>query len=253
MEPVTRMNRAAELAHILPLVSGELLSSAVDGNEAIMSLPQLYPGGAPIVVRFRHDGDTFIVSDQGGAYLQAEQLGGLSHFNRIAHSVAKDHYIKFDGNMMFAVEVPRDWLPNAIIQTASASQRAVQLTAERAVEEREQSFKIKLQHQLRETYRKKVAFDVDVVGRSTRRYHFAAMLRGGEDWSVFDLVTPHHVSINSAFVKFSDVKRLEEAPKRVAVLTDREKMNSGDISLISESANFVIPITANIRQLHLAA
>jgi hypothetical protein len=230
-----------------------LLRFTIENDEATVSLPQLYPGGAPVVVGVRRDQDSYIVSDRGGGYLQAEQAGGHLQFARLAPATAKEHDVRFDGHLMFTVEVPSDWVPNAIIFIAAASNRAVELTLQRLAEEKDNSARNQLREVLSFTYGERVSFDVDYSGHSTRKHHFAAMFRDQRRTALFDLVTPHHVSINSTFVKFADVGRLEEAPSRVAVLSNEARMSAGDINLISETANFVVPVSSDVGKVPIAA
>lgn len=253
MAPITHLTRAPEVAEVMSTWANDLVRLSLDNGEAVISLPQLYPGGSPLVVGIRRDQENYIVSDRGGGYLQAEQAGGYLQFTRIANITAKEHEVHFDGNMMFVVEVPLEWVPNAIVFTAAASRRAVELTLERLAEEKDTSARDQLSQAIRSVFRERASFDVDYRGHSTRSHHFLAMVRDRSRNTLFDLVTPHHVSINSTFVKFADVGKLEVAPNRVAVLSNRLKMNAGDINLISETANFVVPISTDISKLHLIA
>ncbi len=66
-------------------------------------------------------------------------------------------------------------------------------------------------------------------------------------------MSPHHVSINTAVVKFHDVSQLDDAPRSIAVLTNPQKMDTADVSLIAEAASKVLPITIEIEALKLAA
>ena len=248
-----RMTRTDDLDRLLVEVTNELVITGIDSGDGVVALPQQYPGGAPVVVRIRRDRETFIVSDHGAGFLEAEHLGGPQIYSRIAPRIAEDHGVRYDGNMMFAVEVSREWLANAIVYVGSASRRAVEATAERMAEERTTHDAVRLKELVRAAFRDNVTFDVEYRGRSTKQWNFAAMVRQTDHWSLFDLVSPHHVSINSAVVKFQDIVRLDNPPRGIAVLSNLEKMDVADISLLSEAASSVIPLVSPIEALRLAA
>ncbi|WP_426289033.1 hypothetical protein ACN9MC_04765 [Ensifer adhaerens] len=249
----TRLTRTDSLEQLLGEVTNELVMTGIDSGDGVIALPQQYPGGAPVVVRIRRDAGVFIVSDHGAGYTEAEHLGAPQTFTRLAPRIATDHGVRYDGNMMFAMEVPRDWLANAIIFVASASRRAVEATAEALAEERNSRDKLVLKDLVRAAFRDKAAFDVEYRGRSTKQWKFTAMVRQSDHWSLFDLVSPHHVSINSAIVKFQDIVRLDDAPRGIAVLSNREKMDAADISLVGEAASRVIPLSIEVDDIREAA
>jgi len=155
--------------------------------------------------------------------------------------------------MMFALEVRRDWLANGVIHVGMASRRAVDLTVEKMAEERIARDSARLREMLLLAFKDTATFDVEFRGRSTKLWNFAAMVRQADHMSFFDLVSPHHVSINTAVVKFHDVSQLDDAPRSIAVLTNPQKMDTADVSLIAEAASKVLPITIEIEALKLAA
>lgn len=231
----------------------ELVLADFDAGDCLFALPSLYPGGSAVVVRVRREGDEFVVTDQGNGYLEAELLGGATTFSRLAPEVAHAHSVKYDGDMFFAIRVSRDHLANAIIFIGAASRHAVEKTAEKLSEEREHGFRQILQSHLREAFHERVAFEIEVRGQSTKAWRFDALVKAADHLSVFELVTPHHISINSSIVKFQDVSALEESVAGIAVLSNRAKMEAHDITLLSRSAAKVIPLDADRETLLKAA
>lgn len=238
---------------LLEEVSRELVVTGIDDNDGVISLPSTYPSGTPVVVRVRRDRNEFIVTDGGYGYQEAEHMGGIGTFGRIAPSAAGKYGVKFDGQMMFAVEVSRDRLANAIIFTGAASRRSVELTAEKLAEERDNSNKDRMHSLLRAAFKDKAAFEVEFTGRSTKHWRFDAIVRDASHWVLFDMVTAHHVSINSSIVKFQDVMRLEDGPDSVAILTNKKAMDSADISLLSNAAGRIVTLDTPPQELALAA
>jgi len=236
--------KSGDLRLLADEVLQELVLADFEAGDCLFALPTLYPGGSAVVVRVRREGDDFVVTDQGNGYLEAELLGGATTFSRLAPEVARTHDVKYDGDMFFAVRVPRDHLANAIIFVGAASRHAVEKTAEKLSEEREQGFRQILQSHLREAFQDRVVFEVEMRGQSTKAWRFDALVKASDRFSVFELVTPHHISINSSIVKFQDVSALEESVPGVAVLSNPAKMESHDIALLSRSAAKVIPLDA---------
>ena len=248
-----RITRVDDLGRILSEVVKELVMTGVDNGDGVIALPQNYPGGAPVVVRLRRDANTFIISDNGVGFLEAEHLGGSHVYNRTAARIADEHGVRYDGNMMFTLDVSRDWIANAIIHVGSASRRAVEVTAERLAKERTAQDVTRLRDLLRLTFSDRATFDVEFRGRSTKQWEFAAMVRQSDHWTLFDLVSPHHVSVNSAVVKLQDIARLDDAPRGLAILANAAKMDQSDIALISDAPSTVLPIDMGIEALLRAA
>jgi len=247
------MTKDAQLRTVLDGVAKDLVRVNVDGGFGIVALPQLYPGGDSVTVRVRKDDDQFFVDDMGLGYRSAEMLGGPTVFGRLAPRVAKLHGVSFDGVMMFGAQVSRDWLPNVILFVATASRRCVEMTAERMSEDVEHSLKVELQRRIEVIYPGRVARDVEIAGRSSRSRQFAVSVDLEGRRSLFDLVTPHHVSINSAIVKFQDVSQLENAPTRVAVLSSRARTDAADVSLLAQWTNSIIGADAETEVIARAA
>ncbi|WP_127752697.1 hypothetical protein [Devosia sp. 1566] len=185
------------------------------------------------------------MNDQGAGYLAAEHLGGTGTFSRLAPSVAHRNGIQFDGHMMFAARVNLDWLANSVIFVGSASRMAVGMTAERMSEDKEVSLRRELQDKLGAAFKGRAAFDISLPGRSSRVRTFAALVDGEHGRVLFDLVTPHHVSINGAIVKFQDVAQLEDSPLRTAVLSAEKRTDPADVGLLSQWTTSVIKLEAD--------
>lgn len=89
----------------------------------------LYPSGSHIVVRMDGTGDKWFVSDDGYGHLEAEMMGGLSAFRRLARPLADRAGVQFDDRGFFVLEVERDELPGAVITISNVSKQAVERTA----------------------------------------------------------------------------------------------------------------------------
>lgn len=242
-----------EMRGLLDEVARELIRCDVsEHGEGAVALPMIYPGGAPVVVQIRRDGSDFVVTDSGNGFLAAELLGGGRTYAHLAPAIATLYGVRYDGDMMFATEVSRPWLANAIIFTGSASRKAVERTTEKLAEERDVSYREKLRDRVREAFPGYAAFGVTVSGQSTREWHFEAqVILGGGRSAVFDIVTPHPNSVAAAYIKFQDVARLQDGVDGVAVAS--RKLAPPDEILISQAARSVIALDASTELFRRAA
>ncbi len=242
-----------QMRDLLDEVARSLVITDVENGLGMLALPQVYPGGDAVVVYIQASDREFLVHDRGAGMMAAEHLGGSATYTRLAPRLAAMHGVEFDGHMMFCARVDRQWLANTIIFVGTASRRAVEMTAERVAEEREQSVRQEFKDRVGLVFPKKVAFDVEITGRSSRTRAFAALVNGPHGPALFDVVTPHHVSINGAIVKFQDVAQLEQSPKRVGVLSARAKTDSADVSLLSQWTTSIVGLDASEEILRKAA
>jgi hypothetical protein len=193
---------------------------------ARLSLPLLYPGGSMVGVELSRLRGGFRVSDSGSARREAELLGGERSFQRIAPDIAQRFGIRFDHHMMFALDVAHGDLLSAVVAVANAAKAAVENTAIEMATTEHADHRAFLWDKLQ------IAFGSDAFHRetakfkgSTEQWDFDAGVRAGSNVVLFEIVTPHASSVNSAVTKFLDVRDLGDqiAPRRVAVLTNRAR------------------------------
>lgn len=239
------LKKTEEMQAILTDLVRALVLVETENGQGLIALPQQYPGGDAVVVRIRKEGDEFVVNDQGGGYLAAELLGAATTYSRLAPKIAQMHGVSFDGHLMFAAKVTKEWLANTVIFVGTASRQCAEITAQRFTEDVEKTLRQDMQEKVAHAFPQgSVALDVEVVGHSTRSRPFAAMVNIGSRKVLFDLVTPHHVSINSAIVKFQDVAQLEAPPTRNAVLAAEKRTDPADISLLAQWTSSIIKLDA---------
>jgi hypothetical protein len=205
---------AEEVARALVRVSSR--------EEAVrLSLPLLYPGGTRVGIEISRLRDAFLVSDAGGARMEAGLLGGERAFQRIAHDVADRFAIRFDHNMMFDLDVSESELVVAVVAVANAAKTAVENTAIHLASVEHADYRAHLWDRL------EAAYGLSSITRKPRsfrgaaeQWEFDAAVERGGALALFEVVTPNANSVNSAVTKFLDVRDLgETAPRRIAVLT----------------------------------
>jgi hypothetical protein len=228
------------------------LSYARTSNEgALVVTPLLYPGGGRAVIRINETEDGFFVSDGGGAKREADLMGGKGLFTRIARAAALRFAVRFDSDLMFDLEVPREALVMAAIAVANASKTAVEQTAERLSERHADSQRERLSERLVAAFPKAdIKYDAHIRGASAR-WTFDAVLTDHDRTAAFDIVLPHANAVHAAVSKFLDLRDLgPNAPARIAVVTDEKATPL--IPLLGRTAR-IIPIASAPKAFQAAA
>jgi hypothetical protein len=231
------MNQAAHnIKTVANAVAHALVETNVRGGAAFLSTPLLYPSGSHVVVRMDGTGDRWFVSDDGYGHLEAEMIGGLTTFRRLARPLAERVGVQFDERCFFVLEVERDALPGAVIAISNVSRQAVERTAF-AVEERRIAVS-------RDVFEQRL---IEAFGAGVIAHHIPIIGASGKEWDVdvgitsdargverlFEFVTPRPSSIAAAVMKFTDIRASEDAPKTAAVLSDRSRTEAPLVSLLS--------------------
>ncbi|CDZ47533.1 hypothetical protein [Neorhizobium galegae] len=232
-------------------VARALSYSKVGNDGALIVTPLVYPGGGRVALRFQESSAGYFISDYGAGRREAELMGGRAIFTRIARSAAERYAVRFDSDMIFDIEVPREALVAASIAVANASKLAVDRTAEKLSEEHASDQRSKLWERLEAAFPGAyVAREAAFMGASSQ-WQFDAVLKNENGQSVFDIVSPHAASVNAAVAKFLDVKDLgQDAPARIAVAL--EKQNTPHLALLGRTAK-IIDISSRIETFRAAA
>jgi hypothetical protein len=202
------------------------LAYAKTSNETpLIVTPLLYPGGNRVVLSLREHESGFFVSDAGHAAREADLLGGGRIFPRIAREQATANEIRFDSDLIFDVDVPRDALVAAAIVVANVSKTAVELTAFRIAEHaHETDLELLLSRVEQQFGAKEVVRRASVQGAAST-WRVDALIRTVGTPTVLELVAANPNSVNATVTKFLDISRLPpgEQPRRFAVLSDRDR------------------------------
>jgi hypothetical protein len=214
------------LSEIAGALAQALVRVSAGNNAARLSLPLVYPGGAMVGVEISRLRGDFLVSDAGGARREAGLLGGERSFYRIASEVAQKFSVRFDRNMFFDLNVKENQLISAVVAVANAAQTAVENTAIHLASVEHADFREYLWDRLQSSYGPSVRVERKPYKfkGSAEQWDFDAGILMDKQISLFEIVTPNANSVNSAVIKFLDVRDLgEHAPHRVAVLTNKDK------------------------------
>ena len=224
-----------------------------DGTTRI-TLPMMYPSGAPIQVQINLQSDTCFITDCGNAYQEAELMGASARtFNGQARDVAKYYGIQFNNHSFFAVSVPIPKIEGAIAAIGSASLRSIVLTEAKMAEGKEQSARDELKYHLREVFgRQSVVEDFEMFGSSSHKWKFAGRVITVKGPALFDAVTPVASSVYAANSKFGDIASLENPPLRISAVADHANLPA-DYKNLLQQASSIIPLSSPATVYHTAA
>ncbi|SMF50437.1 hypothetical protein SAMN02982917_2587 [Azospirillum oryzae] len=217
-----------------------------DEDASYLRTPVMYPGGSMVVIRVAAVGagsgpsaDRFIVSDMGLGRQEADLMGAAPLFARWAPKVAERAGVSFDHRDFFLMEVARPQLAGAVATIAACSQEAVQLTAFKLAERRQQDATERLYERLVTVFsRDRVAKDVEVLGASNTPWHVATLVSADGHKAVFEPVANHPTAIAAAVTKFFDIAQLENGPARIAVVRNKEAFGT-KLAVIAGAAKVV--------------
>ena len=210
---------------------------------SLVSMPMIYPSGASVVLELSSQAGRIFISDRGGGYQEAELLGAERLYSREASQVAADAGIRFDGREISIVEVPIENLAGAMAIVASCSANAAHLCSIK-FSEREDHVRETLFDRLNEVFGPK-GFEKNarMFGASNHKWHVDAVVTQNHGLTLFSAVTKSHISAAGTAAKFHDFARLENAPRRVAVVVSAKEM--GDwMGVIAPAATAVLEISA---------
>jgi hypothetical protein len=107
---------------------------------------------------------------------------------------------------------------------ANCSSEVAALSAYKAAERKFEEDADKLYRKLVTTFSKpEVERDVEFVGASSHKWPIAVIVRHHGKLSLFEPVSKNQISAVNAAAKFHDVARLDQSPKRIAVVNKRRK------------------------------
>jgi hypothetical protein len=215
---------AETIADIGQDVARAMVRVSTRDGVARISTPVLFPSGTKIGVEISHHRDGFLVSDMGGAALEADMAGGGRQFGRIAAEVAQRYGVRFDQRMLFDLEVPRNELTVAVVSVANAAKSAVEATIMQVAARETIDLRSILWTRLDRVFGgPQVQHEIKVRG-SSDDWTFDAAVQSSRGLTVFEIVNPHANAVASAVTKFLDIRDLgDTAPGRVAVLPVRDR------------------------------
>lgn len=166
----------------------------------------MYPSFEPVSVFVVSRGDLIEVHDGRGAFecasLHAIEGGGI---RRACIESAQRFSCNVENEFITITVENVDWLYSAITSVANASSLAAHKIVTRKSTTREQNLIVKTKHLIDEgRWGAKTKTHVSILGKSGKSHKFDLSVTHGETIAIIDAVIPHHSSIASKYMAFSD-------------------------------------------------
>ncbi len=216
-----------------------LIRASTWGNAYLISVPLVYPSGTAVGVKVTPHQGSYIVSDFGLGWREAEGYEAQRSFGAHAGRIKDQVGVEYNGNHEFQMRATEHQLTSAIRRVAYASHRAAVKAFHSLPEACEQEIGAALFQRLRDTFGKdNVAGELKLAGASNIEWPFAAQVLQGKRRVVFDVVSPQWTSVVAAKSKFSDVRYLGPNTVPVAVVDSIDAMGKW-LPLISQEAEVI--------------
>lgn len=215
---------------------------AVGGRYRISMPVTLCTGSMVDVSVWAEPGGTFMVSDDGTAHFEAT-LAMVSErtFGAVARAKITPYGALFDGHSMLFIRVGAERLHGAIVAMASLIKEVVDEAIARAARAKAASTINTLYERIGMAFpNAEVQHHAGMIGASTAEYEVDAVVKTDRGLLVFDMFTKDPISIAATFTKLSDLSRLEQPPRLVAV-TPMPEMVGPKLQLISSVAPIIRP------------
>ncbi|MGE5562219.1 MAG: hypothetical protein ACM3ZV_02810 [Bacillota bacterium] len=220
--------------------AAQLVSVRHDVSGSFVTTPLMYPSGGAVVVWIDRLPPYFRVSDYSLGARECEIMGAdRRQFHHHAEPVAEATGVELGKDGTFQVFVSEGQLQGAIKAIASASQEVAQKFANRVQRRQLADVKQVLMHRLQRHFGKHaVDRDIEFQGASTTAWQIDARVTRGDHIALFETVTPWFPSVASTLAKFGDIRLLEDAPARNAVLSQKEGFGSW-LTALSQNGNVI--------------
>lgn len=207
-----------------------------------IDLPVLMPSGscATVTIWPEGKGETFMITDDGAALFEV-LAGGFSEklFARVAREGCGRYGATFDGGAMLYLRVSSERLRGAMIAMANLMKEVVGETIQRSINQKAQQIDFELWDKLERAFAGfKVEKRAQLLGESTARHEFSAVLHTEKGMLAFDTFSAQGNSINSVYVKMADISRVDAPPKGIAVTTRIEGLGP-KLNLVASVARVV--------------
>jgi hypothetical protein len=202
----------------------------------------VYPSFDAVHVFIAKVGDGFKVHDGGGAFREAWLHGRDDLLIKRLIDAECKRFRAERSDTSISVDVGSvDWVPSAILSVANASSLAAHAAVARVAATTEKAIVDEVEAVATDVFgASRVAREVEIRGKSggKRRYDVVVRLTR-DDLLLINGISPHHNSIASKFVTFSD----SDVPREQKLAIHDRPLAVDDITLMQEVAR-VVPMVA---------
>lgn len=222
-----------------------LVSVRHDSTGAYVSTSSMYPSGGTVIVWIRREAPHFLVSDYGYGYRECAIMGAdRRQFIKRAGPIAETAGVRLSAEGEFEVLVTDGQLAGAIKAIAACSQEAAIKFAHRMYQRQRADVGALVFDKLERLFgERSVAKDHDFLGASQSHWRIDVIVTRDGRISLFDTVTPWAQSVAFTLAKFGDIRLLDNAPPRTAVLASKTGYGSWMTALAQNAS--IIQAAAN--------
>jgi hypothetical protein len=234
-----------DLSAVVMSAVRQLVSVTHWANSSFVSLPLFYPGGGAVSVKVETwSASEFRVSDNGFAYREAESLGAERSFPKTASRIATEQGVSANRRLIYA-EGKVNQLAMRIAKVGVASWQVAHHICEKVSIREEAIIAEGLYDRLVSIFGDRVKPEgVSLVGLSTNSWEVSAFVEMGDHGAVFDAVAKHRNSIYRTATKFHDLAALENPPRLIAVVRDKEELGVG-LALLAQAGRVIEDVQAD--------
>ena len=254
---LTQSDAVGRHAALDEAVRSMVSSTFVQGRFRVEMPVVMASGGCSTVTVWPEgNADSFMVSDDGGSLFEV-MAGAFSEsiFRKVAKNKCEQYGAIFDGASMIYLRVSGAKLRGAIVAMANLMKEVVDDTIERSTDQKAHQIDLDLWNKLDTAFGAgNVERRAHLSGESTASHEFTAVVRTDRGLVAFDTFSAQGNSVNSVYVKMSDIGRGDAPPKGIAV-TGRIADIGPKLNLITSVAKVIeIGIAPTVlQQMTLAA
>lgn len=211
------------------------------GADARIVTPVMFPAGGAVVVRIGGGPTSFLVTDDGGAAREADDMGAGDLFARLAPGIATRAGVRFNRHELFEIDAPLGRLPGFVRIVADASRAAAEATALALAERLSRIDRTRVYDVAREVFGAgRVTRRPAISGASNTSWKFDAGIDiGGGRLALLRSVSPAAGSVFAGYARFDDVARLEEGHRLAAVVSSISSFETTQVVMLRRTAEVI--------------
>jgi hypothetical protein len=225
---------------VIARAAERLVSVRHDTQGSFISTPMMYPSGGAVVVWVDRAAPHYFITDYGFGVRECEIMGAdRRQYTRHAAPIAEAAGVELAADGAFQVIASEAQLVGAIKTIAACSLEVAISFANRRQQRERADVRTILVGKLQRLFGEpSVAKEIEFKGASESPWQIDVAVKRGDEFALFETVTPWFPSVASTLAKFGDIKLLDNPPARTSVLSVREGFGSW-MTALAQNGNVV--------------
>lgn len=221
-------------------IVGRFTAPRQNGDWVVVPTFAFYPSNSMVQIFVETNGESFVVSDGGGAVDTLHGAGGYTVDYRkfMTPLLRRNESVLSSEGWIVAKRVPAESLTYAISEMTALTMRCAELLLKHFRTMEGFDFRSQVDTSLSNRFHSHVLKKAHLVGASNKTHTFDYLVKLPEGRSiVIDTVVPEASSVNAALVSHLDLKNSEQRDiKQAIVYDDFKPWKSSDLALLSMAA-----------------